>query len=136
MKVYIVGYEPISEKSSVGGFDWFYKKEDADECYDVEVTNGDSHTVYRGELEIGDATDKDDITNMVDSFLEQNGWDKAFDENDRFWFIELDPVMVKNTMLLANLNDEYVGLVDEEVGGVIGFINREHSDNLLKVLNK
>ncbi len=60
-----------------------------------------------------------------------------YKKNDpRFTFQELDEEI--NIPDLQNwVNDRVlVGIVDDESGGIIGYVNREHADKLYTILNK
>lgn len=53
----------------------------------------------------------------------------------RFWELEMDDMNKKDMQDWVD-KDQLVALVDENHGGIIGYVNREHSQGLLKQLNK
>ena len=97
--IYLIGYENFGGTS---GWDWYPEKEQSDKAYqektqrrdeiinamieNVKQTNGDEEQpfVYGGKLEVeivGEFSDeyvKDDVTRLVEEFLEVNGFEKAF----------------------------------------------------------
>ena len=53
----------------------------------------------------------------------------------RYWKLELTDENY-NDMQNWVRTEEMVGLVDEEKGGIIGYINREHAERIIKELTK
>lgn len=56
-------------------------------------------------------------------------------EDPRFNFQELDEEINKPDLQEWVDNDFMVGLIDEESGGIIGYVNRNHVDKLYSLLN-
>ena len=56
-------------------------------------------------------------------------------EDDRFWELELDDKNIKD-LLQWVIDNSLVGLVDEEAGGIVGYISRDHIKGVLTKLNK
>ena len=57
-------------------------------------------------------------------------------EELRFWEVfVLDEVNILDAEIWLH-KDKLAGLVDEESGGIIGYIHKEHIDKILKLLNK
>ena len=56
-------------------------------------------------------------------------------EDPRFNFMGLDDLN-KEHLEIWVAEDQMEGLVDEESGGIIGYINRAHIDKLYTILNK
>ena len=75
-KVFVVGFEPTENSKSSGGFKWFYKKVLADKCFNELDKN--EFICYRGSCIIEGADTDEDITSLVEMFLEENDWDKSF----------------------------------------------------------
>lgn len=57
------------------------------------------------------------------------------EKESRFWELEMDERNKRDLQDWFN-KDQLIALVDEDTGGIIGYINREHSQSLLEQLNK
>ena len=57
-------------------------------------------------------------------------------ETPRFDYQEIDPADNLPDLLNWAANDDMVALIDEESGGIIGYINKGHIDMIYSILNK
>lgn len=55
-------------------------------------------------------------------------------EELRCWELELEGVNIRDLALSIH-NNKLVAIVDEEKGGIIGYVLRNHSEEILKLLN-
>lgn len=77
--------------------------------------------------------DKDKILEFIS---EKDQEDEYYTSEDpRFNFMDLDEETNKPDLQKWVENDELVGLVDEECGGIIGYVNPAHADKLYSILN-
>jgi hypothetical protein len=70
MIVHVVAWE----YEGGGGFDWYYEEEKADEAFEKEQFNvkelvGSNWTAFRFNVDVGDLTDQDQITALIDGQL-------------------------------------------------------------------
>lgn len=84
MKVFVVGYEPKG-KESVSFFEWYYLEQDAidkEKKYRTEQKQTPEHwegIIYSGTIEaVPEGLSRDEITEFVDSFLDENDWENSF----------------------------------------------------------
>lgn len=60
---------------------------------------------------------------------------KYNNENPRFWSMDLENTNKKD-LLKWFVDDLLIGIVDEEEGGIIGYVNPKFVDDVLSLLNK
>ena len=84
--VHVVGYECKNSNGqpTSGGFDWFPKKKDADvyfqSCLELlpeDIKTTSKVVVYKGSIKVKAKT-KEKITSEVEYYLEEHGWENAF----------------------------------------------------------
>lgn len=56
-------------------------------------------------------------------------------KDKRYWELELTDENYKDLQTWIK-NEKVIGLVDEKMGGIIGYIHKVHSDEIIKNLNK
>lgn len=87
--IYLVGYESCPVNGGTSGFEWYPSKSIADKDYfdTLKVFMNSSQSVYRGEFEVevgedykGTLDEREEITERVEKFLEENEWEKAFEK--------------------------------------------------------
>ena len=85
--LHIVGYEACPVNGGASGFNWYPNKSIADKDYidTLKACMNSAHEVYRGEIEIevsdnykGTPEEREEITERIEAFLEDNEWEKAF----------------------------------------------------------
>ena len=83
MKIYIVGTEVNIPENGVSSWEWSYSKEFSDNRHEHLKKNfaNSKYILYRGEIEISDnVTDVDDITDLVELYLQENDFENAFED--------------------------------------------------------
>lgn len=81
-KVFIVGFEATYPENAISFMSWF-NTSTAQENHFERYKNDDSLNgiLYHGEVLVPVENDSDSTTDYINNWLDENGWENAFPEN-------------------------------------------------------
>jgi hypothetical protein len=76
MNIYIVGFDPVDNPNGgVGGFNWFYLKENALSQFIEHTADDDNYFVWFRKLEVADEINLEAITEHIQNLIRDFGSD-------------------------------------------------------------